>query len=409
MSKAPDPVERGKTKIAWARSHMPLLNLIRQEFEREKPFSGHRVGMSIHLEAKTACLSILLRDGGAEVFVTGSNPLSTQDDIVAALAGEERVAVHARHGVNEREYTGHLKQVLAASPDLILDDGGDLVSLLHGEVEGRVIGGCEETTTGVARLRTLERAGKLCFPMFAVNDARMKYLFDNRYGTGQSVWDAILRSTNLLVAGKTILIVGYGWCGRGVALRARGLGGRVVVSEVDPVRACEAVMDGFSVAPVVEAMRDADVVVTTTGCRDVVPREALENAKDGVLLSNAGHFDVEIDKVALSSLAVARRPAREGIEEFELEDGRRLYLLGEGRLVNLALGDGHPVEIMDISFALQALTLRHLVKSPPLAPAVHAVPEAIDRAVAVMKLETLCVKIDALSRAQAEYLGLGSS
>ena len=409
MSEGRDRVERGRAKIDWARGHMPLLDRIRGRFLKERPFAGHRIGMSIHLEAKTACLAILLRDGGAAVLVTGSNPLSTQDDVASALGEEKGIAVHARHGVSEAEYTDHLRQVLAGRPDLLLDDGGDLVHLLHAGQGGTVIGGCEETTTGVARLRALERAGGLRFPMFAVNDARMKYLFDNRYGTGQSVWDAILRSTNLLVAGKTVLVAGYGWCGRGVALRACGLGARVVVAEVDPMRAVEAVMDGFGVAPLAEAIAGADVVVTTTGCRDVVTREALANAKDGVLLSNAGHFDVEIDKAALASLATSRRLVRDGIEEFVLADGRRLYLLGEGRLVNLVLGDGHPVEIMDISFALQALTLCHLVESPRLKPAVYAVPPEIDRTVAEMKLASLSARIDTLSQAQRDYLGPGSS
>ena len=408
MSEARDRVERGRTKIDWARRHMPLLEALRARFLPERPFAGHRIGMSIHLEAKTACLAILLRDGGAEMLVTGSNPLSTQDDVAAALAEEEGIAVHARHGVSETEYTADLRRVLASKPDLLLDDGGDLVSLLHAGEKGEVLGGCEETTTGVARLRALEGKGELRFPMFAVNDAKMKYLFDNRYGTGQSVWDGILRSTNLLVAGKMVLVAGYGWCGRGVALRASGLGARVTVAEVDPIRAVEAVMDGFEVAPLVEAIARADVVVTTTGCRDVVTQEALEHAKDGVLLANAGHFDVEIDKVALASLAVSRRLAREGIEEFSLADGRRLYLLGEGRLVNLVLGDGHPVEIMDISFALQALTLRHVAKSPRLAPAVYAVPAEIDRAVADMKLRALGARIDHLSESQRKYLGLVS-
>lgn len=409
MNKRREEGGRGRAKIEWARAHMDLLNRIRERFTSERPFAGHRIGMSIHLEAKTACLAILLRDGGAEVLVTGSNPLSTQDDVAGALAEEDGISVHARHGVSEREYLDHLREVLAGEPDLVLDDGGDLVRLLHEEVEGKVIGGCEETTTGVARLRVLAGSGRLRFPMFAVNDAKMKYLFDNRYGTGQSVWDGILRSTNLLVAGKTVLVAGYGWCGRGVALRARGLGARVVVSEVDPVRAVEAVMDGFGVSVLAEGIAEAEVLITTTGCRDVVTKEALENAKDGILLANAGHFDVEIDKGALCSLAVSRRIVRDGIEEFLLKDGRRLYLLGEGRLVNLVLADGHPVEIMDISFALQALTLRHLTASPPLAPGLYPVPSEIDEEVARMKLESLGVRIDTLSEEQREYLGLNRS
>lgn len=400
---------RGEEKIEWAVSHMDLLNRLRDEFLEERPFTGHRIGISIHLEAKTACLAILLRDGGAEMFVTGSNPLSTQDDVATALACEDGISVYARHGVSEVEYTTHLKEVLAAEPDLILDDGGDLVRLLHEGVPGKVIGGCEETTTGVHRLRSLDREGKLRFPMFAVNDAQMKYLFDNRYGTGQSVWDGIMRSTNLLVAGKEVLVAGYGWCGRGIAMRACGLGARVSVCEVDPVRAIEAVMDGFTVAPLVEAIGSADFLITATGCRDVVTEEALRNAKDGLLLANAGHFDVEIDKSALEALATAKRAVRNGIYEFTFEDGRQICLLGEGRLVNLVLGDGHPVEIMDISFALQALTLHHIVKSAPLPPALYAVPPEIDERVARMKLASLDIAIDSLTKEQQTYLGLSTT
>ncbi len=397
-------VERGRRKIDWAASHMPLRAQLRERFETERPFSGHRIGMSIHLEAKTACLAILLRDGGARVAVTGSNPLSTQDDIASALAEEEGIVVFARHGVSDAQYTQHLKQVLATQPDLILDDGGDLVGLLHAGTPGEVIGGCEETTTGVHRLRRLDRDGALRFPMFAVNDARMKFLFDNRYGTGQSVWDGIMRSTNLLVAGKSVLVAGYGWCGRGIALRARGLGARVTISEVEPVCAVEAVMDGFDVRPLAEAIRGADLLVTATGCSGVVAEEALRQAKDGLLLANAGHFDVEIDKPALARLAVSSCEARHGIEGFTLADGRRLYLLGEGRLVNLVLGDGHPVEIMDISFAVQALTLEHIVKHAPFSPALYAVPPAIDERVARMKLAALGLRIDTLTPAQSAYL-----
>jgi adenosylhomocysteinase len=409
MNEACRRVVQGRKKIDWAASHMDLLNHLRRKLQREKPFSSHRIGMSIHLEAKTACLAILLRDGGAQVFVTGSNPLSTQDDVAAALAEEAGISVHARYGVNQAEYFSHLHEVLAEKPDLILDDGGDLVGLLHEEIEGKVIGGCEETTTGVNRLRVLARAGRLRFPMFAVNDAKMKYLFDNRYGTGQSVWDGILRSTNLLVAGKTVLVAGYGWCGRGIAMRACGLGARVTVSEVDPVRAVEAVMDGFTVAQLAEAIGQADLLITSTGCSDVVTAEALKNAKDGLLLANAGHFDVEIDKHALVKLATSQRDVREGIREFTLKNGHRLYLLGEGRLVNLVLGDGHPVEIMDISFALQALTLRHIVENAPLSPALYAVPPQIDQQVARMKLEALGVRIDTLTETQQSYLGLSPS
>ena len=409
MNEVGKGIEQGRAKINWAASRMDLLNRLREGLFQDQPFAGHRIGMSIHLEAKTACLAILLRDGGAKVFVTGSNPLSTQDDVAFALGKEENISVYARRGVSQAEYFDHLREVLAKRPDLILDDGGDLVKLLHEEVEGEILGGCEETTTGVHRLRILDRKKLLRFPMFAVNDAKMKYLFDNRYGTGQSVWDGILRSTNLLVAGKTVLVAGYGWCGRGIALRARGLGARVTVSEVDPVRAVEAVMDGFAVAPLVEAIREADFLITATGCRDVVTEKALVNAKDGLLLANAGHFDVEINKMALGRLAVSHQEVRNGIMAHTLSDGRRLYLMGEGRLVNLVLGDGHPVEIMDISFALQALMLRHIVECSPLAPHLYPVPAHIDQQVASMKLDCLGIRIDTLTESQRDYLGLTSS
>ena len=408
IAKGNDSIERGRRKIGWAGSHMELLASLREEFMSSRPLSGRRVGMSIHLEAKTACLAMLLRDAGAQVYITGSNPLSTQDDVASALAQEPDIVVYARRGVSEKEYFAHLRQVLSNGPDLILDDGGDLVSLLHEQAQSGVMAGCEETTTGVNRLRVLAREGRLRFPMFAVNDAQMKSLFDNRYGTGQSVWDAIMRSTNLLVAGKRALVAGYGWCGRGVAMRASGLGAKVTVAEVDPVRAVEALMDGFSVAPLSEAIGSADFLITTTGCSKVVTSDALQNAKDGILLANAGHFDVEIDKDALGSIAMSKRRVREGIEEFVLEDGRCLYLLGEGRLVNLVVGDGHPVEIMDISFALQALTLEYAVANAPLAPDLHAVPEEIDRRVAQMKLESVGVQIDQLTAEQQSYLGLSS-
>jgi len=396
----------GQAKIEWAAAHMPLLQRLREELADERPFREKRIAMSIHLEAKTACLAILLRDAGAEVWVTGSNPLSTQDDVATALAEEEGIFVRARHGVSDVEYNEHLRAVLASEPDMILDDGGDLVEILHNDPPREILGGCEETTTGVARLRARARSGNLRFPMFAVNDARMKYLFDNRYGTGQSTWDGILRSTNLLMAGKDVLVAGYGWCGRGIALRARGLGARVTVTEVDPIRATEAWMDGFAVAPVREAIRFADFVVTATGCADVVTGEALKNAKDGVILANAGHFNVEVNLEDLGALSRSVRSVRNGVVEYTLADGRRAYVLGEGRLVNLALGDGHPVEIMDISFAIQTLTLVHLVRSAPLEPGLYPVPPEIDERIASLKLETLGVAIDTLSDAQRTYLGL---
>ena len=398
--------EQGEARIAWAVAHMPLLNRIREGFLAETPFAGKKIAMSIHLEAKTACLAILLRDGGAAVAVTGSNPLSTQDIIAEALAEYEGISVYARHGATETEYTQHLRDTLSFGPDMILDDGGDLLQILLDEPQSQVIGGCEETTTGVARLRILDRDGRLPFPMFAVNDARLKFLFDNRYGTGQSTWDAILRSTNLLIAGKNVVVVGYGWCGRGIALRAQGLGARVTVCDVDPVRALEARMDGFDVTTVVDALTRADFVVTATGCADAVPEDALRTAKDGVLLSNAGHFNVEVRPEVLERMSASQREARPGIIEYTMSDGRRLYLMGEGRLVNLVLGDGHPVEIMDLSFAVQALTLRYLLEHAPLPAQLLSVPAEIDDLVARTKLETLGITIDRLTAEQLTYLGI---
>lgn len=398
-------IHAGKAKILWARDHMPLLQRLRPQFIQEQPLRGHRVGMSIHLEAKTACLAILLRDGGAAVAVTGSNPLSTQDDVAAALAVEDGIDVFARHGANEQEYNDDLCSVLKKCPDLILDDGGDLVNLLHTQFEFPVLGGCEETTTGVARLRIRNREGRLRFPMIAVNDARMKYLFDNRYGTGQSTWDAIMRSTNLVVAGKSVIVVGYGWCGKGIARRALGLGARVTVCEVDPVRAVEAMMDGHRVAAVRDAVATADVLISATGCIDAVSEDALRQANDGLILANAGHFDVEISKGDLAALTESKEQVRPGVEAFHYRDGRTVYLLGDGRLVNLVLGDGHPAEIMDISFAVQALSLRYIAGNR-LAAGVHRVPESIDRCVAEMKLASEQVMIDTLSKEQQVYLGL---
>ncbi len=403
------PVERGKRKIAWARAHMPLLGELEEELARKRPFRGVRIAVSIHLEAKTARLVLALMAGGAELAVTGSNPLSTQDDVAAALRAEG-VPVFARRGATPEEYRDGLVRALHIRPHLVLDDGGDLTALLHGDharLGEETIGICEETTTGVIRLRELARTGKLRCPAVAVNDARMKHLFDNRYGTGQSTWDAIMRTTNLLVAGKTVVVAGYGWCGRGIALRARGLGARVVVAEVDPVRAAEAMMDGFRVAPLGEAIRDADFLITATGCRDVVTWEDLLAAKDGLLLANAGHFDVEIDVRTLRERAPARL-VRDSVEEFTLPNGKRVYLLAQGRLVNLAAGDGHPVEIMDISFALQTLSLRWLLDhGRDLAPGVYPVPREIDERVARMFLTARGVRIDSLTPEQRRYLGSG--
>jgi len=395
----------GERKIAWAGAHMPLLNRIRERFERERPFSGIRIGVSIHLEAKTAYLAQVLQAGGGEVAVTGSNPLSTQDDVAAALAAAG-IKVFARHGMTMEEYERHLNLVLDTKPELIIDDGGDLVRLLHStRKEITPLGGCEETTTGVQRLRALEKEKRLRFPMFAVNDAKMKHLFDNRYGTGQSVWDGIIRTTNLSVAGKRVVVAGYGWCGKGIALRARGLGAEVIITEVEPFRALEAAMEGFRVMPMKQAAKEGDIFITATGCIDVIGKESLRLMKDGAILANAGHFDVEISLPALEELAVSRREVRPNVEEFELTDGRRIYLLARGRLVNLAAADGHPVEIMDLSFALQALTAEYLLKHhKELEPHLYPVPEEVDRKVAEMALEAMGLEIDSLSEAQRRYI-----
>jgi len=397
----------GADKIEWVRSYMPILNSIRTEFERTLPFRGKKIAMSIHLEAKTAYLAKVLRAGGAEVWVTGCNPLSTQDDVAAALAAEG-FEVHARHGVTEDEYREHLKATLSCVPDLIIDDGGDLISLLHGECRalGRnLIGGCEETTTGIHRLLAREKAGLLDYTMIDVNDADCKHLFDNRYGTGQSTLDGIMNSTNLMIAGKTVVVAGYGWCGKGLAMRAKGMGAVVVVTEIDPVKAIEAVMDGFTVLPMDEAAKVGDLFVTLTGCCDVIRREHFEVMKDGVLLANSGHFDVEIDKTALKELSVENWERKPNIHGYRMKDGRILNLLAEGRLVNLAAGNGHPAEIMDMSFAIQAKGLEYLAKTAgTLEKRVYAVPAEIDRAVAEIKLASLHVSIDTLSPEQEEYL-----
>lgn len=397
----------GKKKIEWVHKYMGVLNKINERFSSEKPFKGLKIGMCIHLEAKTAYLAQVFQNGGAEVAISGSNPLSTQDDVAAALAASG-VEVHSWYGATAEEYEDHLKAVLSTEPDIIIDDGADLVSLLHGPLKRtakKVLGGCEETTTGVTRLKALVKENKLLFPMFAVNDAMMKYLFDNRYGTGQSTWDGIMRTTNLTIAGKTVVVVGYGWCGKGIAMRAKGLGANVIVTEVDPVRAIEATMDGFRVMRITEAAKVGDFFVTATGCIDVIDKRSLQLMKDGAILANAGHFDVEINKPDLEALAVERKEVRKNIEEFRLKDGRRLYLLAEGRLVNLAAADGHPIEIMDMSFALQALTAEYILKNHrALKPGLYPVPAEIDRQVAEMKLETMGIEIDSLSQKQQDYL-----
>ncbi len=397
----------GRAKIDWANAHMPVLGAVAREIAARGTMRGVHVGICLHLEAKTACLALALQGAGAEVAITGSNPLSTQDDVSAGLAAQGP-RVYAWHAPTPDEYTGFLRDVLSTRPDVILDDGADLIALLHSEYPEQaaaVRGATEETTTGLHRLRAMAGEGVLAFPVIAVNDARMKYLFDNRYGTGQSAWEGILRATNLLVAGKTVVVCGYGWCGRGVARRAQGLGARVVVTEVDPIAANEAVLEGCAVLPIADAAPLADFIVTCTGNAGVVRREHLQRCRDGVVLANAGHFNVEIDVAALAEMAAERRMARPGVEEFRLADGRRLYVVAEGRLVNLAAGDGHPIEIMDISFAIQALALEAAATGRVgRTRAVVPVPADLDQTVARLRLQAAGAAIDELTPEQREYL-----
>ncbi|MFC3798180.1 adenosylhomocysteinase [Cohnella sp. GCM10012308] len=403
----PSLAPEGKLKIDWVQAHMPVLNRIREQFAKDLPFKGLKVAISLHLEAKTAYLAKVVQAGGAEVAITGSNPLSTQDDVCAALA-EDGIAVFAKYNPSPEEYHSLLERTLETKPDLIIDDGGDLVTMLHTTRQDLLLGirgGAEETTTGILRLKAMEKDGSLQFPMVAVNDAFCKYLFDNRYGTGQSVWDGINRTTNLVVAGKTVVVNGYGWCGKGVALRAKGLGANVVVTEVDAIKAVEAYMDGFTVLSMEEAAKVGEFFVTVTGNKDVITGAHIAQMKDGAILSNAGHFDVEVNLVELEAMSVSKRTVRRNIEEYRLKDGRKIYVLAEGRLVNLAAGDGHPAEIMDMTFALQALSLRYVNENyESIGKQVVKVPYALDEQVARAKLESLGISIDTLSDEQKSYL-----
>ena len=399
----------GEMKINWVERNMPVLRGIGEDFKREKPFAGMKVALSVHLEAKTAYLCRVMEMGGAEMYVTGSNPLSTQDDVAAALVSGG-MNVFAEYGCSMEQYEQCLEEVLKVGPNIIIDDGGDLVHLMHTKYTDlipNVIGGCEETTTGINRLRIMSRKGELKFPMVMVNDADCKHMFDNRYGTGQSVWDGIMRTTNLIVAGKRVVVSGYGWCGKGVSLRAKGMGAKVIVTETDPVRALEAVMDGYEVMPMRDAAKIGDIFVTVTGCSHVITKEHFETMKDGAILSNAGHFDVEVDMAGLEALAVEKYEARHNIQAYVLPNGKTLFTIAEGRLVNLAAADGHPAEIMDMSFAIQALSAEYLVRrKAELKPGVIPVPRELDEAVARRKLAAMGVEIDTLSVAQAEYLGI---
>lgn len=398
----------GHQKIAWVKEHMPLLNILNERYAEKKIFDGLNMVVTIHLEAKTAYLAQTLKNCGANVVVTGSNPLSTQDDVAAALA-DSGITVFATHACSQEEYDLYLSKALDTKPSLIIDDGGDLVNMLHStrrELIPNLIGGSEETTTGVHRLKALNEAGKLAFPMIAVNDAYCKYLFDNRYGTGQSSWDGIMRTTNLAVAGKTVVVAGYGWCGKGVAMRAKGLGANVIVTEIDPIKGIEAVFDGFRVMPMREAAKYGDFFVTVTGCKDVITKEHFPLMKDGAVLANAGHFDVEINVKDLEAMTV--EPAyevRKNITTYTMPNGKKINLLGEGRLVNLACGDGHPVEVMDLSFAMQFLAMKYLLEHKgELQNNLYVLPEELNTEIAALKLEAMGACIDTLTPEQYAYL-----
>ena len=397
----------GHRRIEWVNKHMPVLNQVRARFEEEKPFEGLTVAICLHLEAKTAYLAKVVQAGGADVVITGSNPLSTQDPIAAALV-EDGITVYDWHNCTEEEYEEQLNWVLDCEPDLIIDDGGDMVHMIHTErreLLETIRGGAEETTTGIHRLVSMDKAGDLYFPMYAVNNGLCKYLFDNRYGTGQSTWDAIMRTTNLVVAGKNVVVIGYGWCGKGIAMRAKGLGANVIVTEIDPIKANEALMDGFEVMPMIDAAKIGDLFVTVTGNINVIRKEHFKVMKDKAMMCNAGHFDVEISKPDLRELSTEINKARKNIDEYVMEDGRRLFLLAEGRLVNLAAGDGHPAEIMDMTFALQAMCIKYLNDNyQKLENKVYPVPEKIDQEVAQMRLNSLDLEIDELTDKQEEYL-----
>lgn len=403
--------ESGERKIEWVKRNCDLLRTLEEEFSKTKPFTGKKIALSVHLEAKTAYLCKVLAAGGAQMFITGSNPLSTQDDVAAALV-KAGLEVHAWHGTTPEEYDNHIRAVLSVGPNIIIDDGGDLVHMMHTEFTDlipNVIGGCEETTTGILRLIAMDRDKALKFPMVLVNNAECKHFFDNRYGTGQSVWDGINRTTNLIVAGKMVVVAGYGWCGKGVAMRAKGLGARVIVTEVNPVKAIEAVMDGFDVMPMNDAAKVGDFFVTVTGCDGVIDEEDFRVMKDGAILCNAGHFDCEIDMARLRQIAVESKEMRNNIMGYKLPTGQWINVLGEGRLVNLACGDGHPAEIMDMSFAIQALSAKYLVENEgKLDKMIIDVPKEVDNDVAVRKLAFLGKKIDVLTPEQEAYLNSSS-
>ena len=398
-------IRTGNLKLDWVRKNMPVMNLIEERFIQEKPFLGLKIGVCIHLEAKTARLCEALLAGGADVHLVGSNPLSTQDDVAEAVKNRG-VNVYAKHGCSESEYYNFINQLIAQKPNIIIDDGGDVVNQIHEEFPENIkyiYGGCEETTTGVLRLKAREANGLLKFPMIKVNDALSKYLFDNRYGTGQSVWTAIMQTTNLIVAGKIVVVAGYGWCGKGVSLRAKALGARVIITEIDPIKAIEAHMDGFEVMKMEKAAILGDIFITVTGCKEVITTKHFELLKDGAILTNAGHFNVEVDYNSLEKYMLSKKEVRKNIVEYTLPGGKRINLIAEGRLVNLAASDGHPAEIMDTSFALQALCTEYISKNK-LKSMVYDVPKEIDGEVANLKLRTIGIEIDKLTKEQEEYL-----
>lgn len=397
----------GHRKIEWVRNNMPLLRALEDEFKETKPFEGMKISLSVHLEAKTAYLCLVLAAGGAQMSVTGSNTLSTQDDVAAALA-DSGLAVFAYHRATEEEYFRHIEMCLEHKPNIIIDDGGDLVEMLHNkrpDLRTEVIGGCEETTTGVIRLKAMEREGILRFPMVAVNDAKCKHLFDNRYGTGQSVWDSIMRNTNLIVASKTVVVVGYGWCSRGIAMRAAALGAKVIVTEIDPVKAMEAKMDGYDVMRMEQAAPLGDIFVTATGCKHTITVDHMMTMKDRAILANAGHFNVEIDMAGLEEAAVSSGEMRANITGYELPNGKIINVIGEGKLANIAAADGHPAEIMDLSFAVQAMSALYIKENhDKLGNKVIDVSDEIDDVIARRRLTAWGIEIDELTEEQKNYL-----
>jgi adenosylhomocysteinase len=399
---------KGKLRIEWSNQWMPVLQIIRKRFIKERPLEGVRISACLHVTTETANLAITLRDGGADVVLCGSNPLSTQDDVAASLAKDYKIPTYAIKGEDKETYYSHIVSALDHKPQITMDDGADLVTMIltkRPELVPGVLGGTEETTTGVIRLRSMAKDGMLKYPIVAVNDADTKHLFDNRYGTGQSTIDGILRATNLLFAGLHVVVCGYGWCGRGVAMRAKGLGSDVIITEINPTRALEAVMDGFRVMPLAEAAKIGDVFVTVTGDKSVVTAEHFRLMKDGAVVANSGHFNVEIDIPALEKLSLSKRQTREFVDEYTMRDGRKIYLLGEGRLINLAAAEGHPAVVMDMSFADQALSVEYMVKNAKsLEPKVYPVPADIDQNVARLKLQSLGINIDKLTREQEKYL-----